>query len=101
MIARVWRGRGTADGIRRYCREHFEPVVLSELRRQPGFVAAEVLAADDEVIVVTRWESLDAVRGFAGDDCDRAVVEPVVADLLDSFDETVTHSTVVLRQGRL
>ncbi len=95
MIARVWRGRGSADGIRRYCREHFEPVVLSELRDVPGFVAAEVLAADDEVIVVTRWESLAAVRGFAGEDYDRAVVEPVVAELLDSFDERVRHYTVL------
>ena len=95
MIARVWRGRGSADGIRRYCREHFEPVVLSELRDVPGFVAAEVLAADEEVVVVTRSESLEAVRRFAGDDYETAVVEPVVAELLESFDRRVTHYTVL------
>jgi heme-degrading monooxygenase HmoA len=95
VIARVWRGRGSADGIRRYCHEHFEPVVLPALRNLPGFVAAEVLAADDEVVVVTRWESLDAVRRFAGADYETAVVEPVVAELLDSFDQRVRHYTVL------
>jgi heme-degrading monooxygenase HmoA len=95
VIARVWRGRGSADGIRRYCREHFEPVVLPELRDVPGFVAADVLATDAEVVVVTRWKSLDAVRRFAGDDFETAVVEPVVAELLESFDRSVRHYTVL------
>lgn len=95
MIARVWRGRGSEEGVLRYCREHFEPVVLPALCRVPGFAGAEVLAADDEVVVVTRWESLDAVRGFAGEEYETAVVEPVVAELLDSYDRTVEHYTVV------
>ena len=97
MIVRVWKGRGTSEGIERYCREHFEPVVLPELRTVDGFVDAEVLVRDGELLVATRWESLDAVRGFAGDELERAVVEPVVAGLLDSYDDIVTHYTVAVR----
>jgi heme-degrading monooxygenase HmoA len=94
VIVRVWKGRGSADGIDRYCREHFQPVVLPELRALAGFVDASVLVRDGEVVVATRWESLDAVRAFAGDDLDRAVVEPVVDELLDDYDATVTHYDV-------
>ena len=96
MIVRVWKARGSAEGISRYCREHFEPVVLPELRGISGFVGAEVLVRDRELVVATHWESLDAVRAFAGDDLERAVVEPVVAELLDAYDDTVTHYTVAV-----
>jgi heme-degrading monooxygenase HmoA len=97
VIVRVWKGRGSNAGIERYCREHFEPVVLPELRGLEGFLGAEVLVRDGELVVATRWESLDAVRAFAGEGLERAVVEPVVAELLDSYDETVVHYTVAVR----
>lgn len=101
MIVRIWRARGSEQGIERYCREHFEPGVLPELRSVDGFVDAEVLVRDGELVVATRWESLESVRAFAGDDLERAVVEPVVAELLDSYDETVTHYTVAVLGGRV
>jgi len=96
VIVRVWKGRGSADGIDRYCREHFEVVVLPELRMLDGFVDASVLVRDGEVVVATRWESLDAVHAFAGDDIGRAVVESVVDELLDEYDTTVTHYDVAV-----
>jgi heme-degrading monooxygenase HmoA len=96
VIVRVWKARGSEDGIERYCREHFEPTVLPELRGVDGFVDAHVLVRGGELVVATRWESLDAVRAFAGDDLERAVVEPVVASLLDSYDERVTHYSVAV-----
>jgi heme-degrading monooxygenase HmoA len=97
LIVRVWKARGSEEGIERYCRGHFEPVVLPALRGVEGFVDAQVLVREGELVVATRWESLDAVRSFAGDDLSRAVVDPVVAQLLDTYDETVSHYTVVVR----
>lgn len=94
-VVRVWKGYGSREGVDRYCREHFAETVLPQLRALPGFVEAEVLVrsvgAETEVVVATAWESLDAVRAFAGDDHEQAVVEPVVRELLDRFDERVTH----------
>ena len=42
------------------------------------------------------WESVGAVEVFAGASGDRAVVEPVVSELLTRFDEHVTHYTLAL-----
>jgi heme-degrading monooxygenase HmoA len=44
-----------------------------------------------EFLVITNWDSLDAVRVFAGDDPERAVVEPAARKLLARFDGFVRH----------
>jgi heme-degrading monooxygenase HmoA len=97
-VVRVWSGKGTPDGVARYCDEHFPDHVLPQLRDVDGFLEARVLVrtSDDgsEVIVMTTWGSLDAVKAFAGEDHERAVVEPVVEELLDAFDDEVTHFAV-------
>jgi hypothetical protein len=94
---RVWKGYGTADGVQRYCDNHFTNSVLPQLRAVGGFLSASVLvrsvANETEVVVATVWDSLDSVKAFAGEDYVHSVVEPVVRDLLDRFDEQVTHFT--------
>jgi heme-degrading monooxygenase HmoA len=98
-VVRVWKGRGTADGVARYCGDHFRERVLPQLRALDGFLGARLLvrrAGDDEheVVVMTTWASLDAVKAFAGEDYGRAVVEPVVHELLHQVDDEVAHFTV-------
>jgi heme-degrading monooxygenase HmoA len=103
QIVRVWRGYGTVAGVDRYCREHFPDSVLPQLRSIDGFLDAKVLTrsvgGETEVVVATTWDSLDAVRAFAGEHYEHAVVEPVVRQLLNRFDDHVTHFTVVLAAG--
>jgi heme-degrading monooxygenase HmoA len=99
-IVRVWKGYGTAEGVQRYCEDHFTKAVLPQLRTLGGFLSANVLVRSmgnqTEVVVATVWDSIDSVKGFAGEDHDVAVVEPVVRDLLDRFDDRVTHFTVAV-----
>ena len=99
-VVRVWKGYGTAEGADRYCREHFSTTVLPQLQTLSGFLDANVLVRSvgdvTEVVVATVWESIDAVRAFAGDDYERAVVEPIVGDLLERFDDEVTHFTLAV-----
>jgi hypothetical protein len=45
---------------------------------------------------MTRFESLDAVKNFAGDDYERAVVEPEARRLLSRFDERSAHYELVV-----
>jgi heme-degrading monooxygenase HmoA len=98
MIARTWRGRAAPDRPEDYVR-HFNGSVLPELREIDGFLGATLLrrrrAADIEFFVVTRWQSLEAIKAFAGEDYERAVVEPGAVAALIDFDETVAHYEVV------
>lgn len=94
MIARSWRATATPDGFRRY-EQHFRTAVLPELRTVPGFRTACLMRRDDggvvQIHVLTLWESMAAVTGFAGDPPNVAVVEPAARAVLLSFDETVEH----------
>jgi len=49
--------------------------------------------ADDaiEVEVLTLWDSMGAIHEFAGDDAERAVVEPEARAALRGFDRRVQH----------
>lgn len=99
-IARVWKGSGSPGGVKRYCDEHFCRIVLPQLRRLNGFLGATLLVHDreseSELVVITQWVSISAIRQFAGDVYERAVVEPAVCDLLDHFEDRVTHYTIAL-----
>jgi hypothetical protein len=46
--------------------------------------------------VFTLWDSLEAIRRFAGATLDHAVVEPAAQAVLVSYDPTVTHHAVVV-----
>ncbi len=46
--------------------------------------------------VLTLWDSLEAIRRFAGANLEHAVVEPAAQAALATYDTTVTHHTVVV-----
>jgi antibiotic biosynthesis monooxygenase (ABM) superfamily enzyme len=99
VIARVWHGWTTpenADAYERFLRSTMFP----SMHRVPGFLGADLLRddRDDEIafITITRFESLESVRAFAGDDHRRAVIEPEARALLSRCDERSEHYEVVL-----
>jgi len=98
MIAREWRAWAVPPNDALYER-HFREAVLPHLREIPGCVRAQLLRreADGEVelIAVTYYESLAAIRAFAGDDLERAVVAPDARAVLARFDERCRHYEVV------
>ena len=101
MIERVWSARTTPDGFSAYA-AYFRRVVLPELAAVPGYRGARLLQRQTaegatEIVVVTDWASLDAIRGFAGDDIERAVVHDEAAALFSDYDRTVRHFEVTLR----
>ena len=93
MIARAWRGTAQAGAAGAYL-QHFRDEVQPALRRLPGHRGAQVLVRESEILVLTFWESMDAVRAFAGNDPDRAVVEPQARAVLAAFDGFVRHYEV-------
>ena len=100
QIVRVWGGYGTQAGVDRYCREHFPNSVLPHLRSIEGFIEVKVMTRrgrdETEVVVATTWDSIESVQAFAGEDYEKAVVEPVVRELLNRFDDRVAHFAVAL-----
>jgi len=98
MIVRAWRGRA-APAMPDAYPEHFRYRVLPSLRAMPGFLGASLLRHDrpDEIefLLLTRWASHEAIRAFAGEHPDRAVVEPEAVEALVSFDATVRHYDVI------
>jgi heme-degrading monooxygenase HmoA len=94
MIVRTWRGRASKTRPEAYP-AHFNRNVLPELRAVPGFVSAMLLRRDTtdgyDFFVITTWDSLDAIKAFAGTVYEKAVVEPGAIAALASFDETVNH----------
>ncbi len=98
-VARVWRGWTApedADAYERLLTTEILPGI--EARGIPGYRGAEVLRrpTDGEVEFVTilRFASLDAVRGFMGDDPEVAYVPPPARALLRRFDERARHYEV-------
>ncbi len=98
MIARVWKARATPANAQTY-RNHFEQRVLPALRGMEGYTGGTLLlrvaGEDVEITVVTRWRSLDAIRDFAGDDFERAVVADEALPLLHDWDRRVSHHEIV------
>ena len=98
MIIREWRGKAARSNADAYPK-HFRDYVVPELHLVAGFAGAQLSRRelDDKVefLVLTRWQSLDAIRAFAGSDMEKAVVEPdAVATLID-FDRTARHYQVL------
>jgi heme-degrading monooxygenase HmoA len=98
MIIREWRGRAASSRAAEYPR-HFRTAVVPELRQVAGFRGASLCRRDTpagiEFVVLTRWESMDAVRAFAGAQVERAVVEPGAVAALESFEAAVQHYEVI------
>ena len=98
MIIREWRGRAALANAAGYP-IHFRSSVVPELKRVPGFLGAHLChrRVDDKIefLVLTRWQSMDAIRGFAGSNVGTAVVEPGAVATLVDFDKTVQHYEVI------
>jgi heme-degrading monooxygenase HmoA len=99
VIVRSFHATATAEGADAY-REHFVRSVLPDLERIEGYRGAYLLRRDHDdrvqLQVLTLWDSLEAISGFAGEDLDRAVVEPHAQAVLSAYDTAVTHHAVVV-----
>jgi heme-degrading monooxygenase HmoA len=94
MICRLWHGwttPATADDYERYLRDELYP----RLEGAAGYRGHHVLRrpAGDEVefVTMTWFDSLDAVRSFAGDDYETPVITERAQALLARYDDRAVH----------
>jgi heme-degrading monooxygenase HmoA len=78
----------------------FRETVLPQLRRIDGhrgaYVLQRSLGSECQIFVLTLWDSMDAIRAFAGEDPSVAVVEEEAKAFLSRFDPNVQHFDVVV-----
>src|SRR5690348_14475180 len=98
MVIREWRTRAAEGRLKEYA-AHFHSEVIPELRSCNGFLGAQLcqrgISEKIEFLVLTRWQSLEAVKEFAGKLLERAVVDPAAAAVLIDYDETVQHYEIL------
>jgi hypothetical protein len=99
MIGRLWRGWTTPDNADAYL-EHLRGATVPALGEIPGHQGACVLRRDGdgevEFVVLTLWSSLGAVRAFAGEHYDIAVIPPEAKALLTRFEAQAQHYDAVV-----
>lgn len=99
MISRIWHGYTTFENADKYENLLKEEIFLGiKGRNIAGFHEIQLfrrqLKNEVEFITVMWFDSLDAVREFAGDDYEVAVVLPQARALLSHFDERSQHYEV-------
>jgi heme-degrading monooxygenase HmoA len=98
MISRHWTGicrRDRADAYIHHLRSETFPVLTTIA----GFVRASILKRDVEggieFQIITVWESLEAIKSFAGEDTEAAVVPLVAQAMMVEFDARALNYEVV------
>jgi heme-degrading monooxygenase HmoA len=101
VIARQWRGGVDTQRVGAYV-DYINRTGIAEYRQTPGNLGAQMWTRDlgdgrSEVVTLSWWESVDDIRGFAGDDIEQAVFYPEDDDYLVDRETTVTHYEVAIR----
>ncbi|WP_420474691.1 hypothetical protein [Noviherbaspirillum sp. ST9] len=101
MITRIWRGWTTRENAPVY-----EQLLLTEIfpgiaaRNVPGYLGISLcrrdLGNEVEFMTIMWFESIDAVKAFAGDDYETAVVPPKARGVLARFDGRSAHYETVV-----
>jgi heme-degrading monooxygenase HmoA len=94
VIARIWRGAVRREDGDAYA-EYIETTGVAGYRDTPGNLGVTMLRRDVgdrcEFLLLTLWESLDAVKRFAGDDYETAVYYPEDDRYLIARDDKSSH----------
>ena len=99
MVIRYWRGSTESHSAAGYLK-HLDSVVFPELLEIDGFQGSQVLRREHdggfEFVVLTFWQSKEAIERFAGENVETAVVPPAAQNLLREYDSQVVHYDLAL-----
>jgi heme-degrading monooxygenase HmoA len=106
MIARIWQGwtkRADAKTYEKMLRDEILPGIAA--REIKGYRSAELFVRDDddevEFITLLRFDSMDAVKEFAGSDEAKPVIFPGVEKLLTRMESARHYRVAGLRRNAL
>ena len=97
-ISRHWRGIAKPEKTEDYI-HHLRKDTFPELARIEGFIKASILRRPiregTEFLIVTTWQSIEAIRKFAGESASTAVVSPSVQAMMVEYDREVAHYEIL------
>jgi heme-degrading monooxygenase HmoA len=98
MIARFWRGVTPSSKADEYLK-YLEKTGLKEYRSTEGnrgvYVFRRIENDRAEVLLLTLWESFEAIRRFAGTNYEKAVYYPEDKNFLLELEPNVTHYDIL------
>ena len=98
MIERHWKCITKPQNCDEYL-QHLVDETFPHLSTIDGFKGSSILKRTTEsgieFLIITEWESMEAIKKFAGENPESAVVPPKVQNMMITFDRTVDHYTVV------
>jgi len=98
MIVRMWHGRvpvNKASAYREFLNERAIPDYQSVTGNRGVYILERPAGEITHFITMTFWESIDAIKGFAGEDVEVAKYYPEDKDFLLEFEPGVVHYEVV------
>jgi heme-degrading monooxygenase HmoA len=94
IITRIWHGVTKASQADAYLR-FLEKTGIADYKKVPGNLGTQVLRRIEgdqcHFWTVTRWDSYDSIRQFAGEDYEQARYYPEDQQFLLAFEPTVIH----------
>jgi heme-degrading monooxygenase HmoA len=98
VIARTWRGAVRTEDSDAYL-EYLNQTGLAEYGKTPGnrgvLGLRRVVGDRAEFLLVSLWDSQEAIRQFAGEDIEKAVFYPEDEQFLIEKEDRVAHYEVV------
>jgi heme-degrading monooxygenase HmoA len=102
MIARIWRGATRAEDAEAYA-GYMGETGGQALADTPGnrgvYMLRRMVGATAEFVMLSLWDSEDAIKAFAGEDISVAVFFPDDDRYLTDRELTVSHYEVVEGRG--
>jgi|ERR1700754_4540383 heme-degrading monooxygenase HmoA len=97
MIARIWRGATAADRADEYL-EYLKRTGVADYTATPGNHGVQILTRTHDgrtdFTILSYWESLDAIKAFAGDDPEASRFYPEDDEFLIHKEPRVEHHDV-------
>ena len=101
MIARLWHGMTLASKADEYL-EYLDKTGIQDYRATEGNLSVQLLRRIEgeqaHFLIITLWESVEAIKKFAGEEYEKSRYYPEDQDFLLEFEEQVIHYEVMSSQ---
>ena len=99
MIARIWKGVTKKENTKRYL-AYLKATGLKDYAAAKGnlgnYVLTRQAGPNTEFLLLSLWKSMDDIKGFAGEEVEKAVYHPEDREFLLNMVPTVDHYEIAV-----